>query len=81
MLSEIDQFCHVVNQCVADPKWLAFGYVGAMDDRFDSYYSAGCTALWYGIESGNEEVRKSLAKKFTNEKIREDIAKTVSAGI
>ena len=37
---------------------------------FDNLANSGCTGLEMGIESGNEDVRNHMKKKFTNEDIK-----------
>lgn len=42
---------------------------------------AGCKELWYGIESGNEEILKCIRKNITKGMVRSAVKKARSAGI
>lgn len=52
--------------------WTSFAYVGDFDNRdFSLFKKSGCAALWYGLESGDPELRSVMGKHFSNADIHE----------
>ncbi len=50
-------------------------------DMLDMLKKAGCAAIHYGVEAGNDRVLKVIKKGFTIAKVRETFAATRKAGI
>lgn len=50
--------------------WTSFAYVGHFSKGdFESFGNSGCAALWFGLESGNEHLRRIMGKNFTNAQV------------
>lgn len=50
-------------------------------DLYRSLYNAGCRNICFGVESGNEQLRKKMNKKFTNDDIKKAFNAAKNAGI
>jgi radical SAM superfamily enzyme YgiQ (UPF0313 family) len=70
----IEQKMHVV--------WSCAGRVDMIDPEILALMKkAGCWQIWYGVESGSDEILKSIKKNTNQEKIRKAIVDTKKAGI
>lgn len=55
-----------------DLKWVCEARVDSMDAELLSLMkAAGCHCIWFGVESGNENILKNSSKGITKEKIKE----------
>lgn len=63
--------------------WNARSRVDSVDDQevLDALGAAGCYRIFYGLESGNQEILKTLDKKNDLEQIRRVVNMTKKAGI
>lgn len=48
---------------------------------YKTLYRAGCRLVCFGVESGNEELRKKMKKKIWNEEIKESFQAAKDAGL
>ena len=63
-------------------RWMVRATVETVDPEMLRMLSrAGCSLITYGIEAGNDRVRRSLGKKFSLEKAKEAFRATRAAGI
>ncbi len=57
-------------------------HVSTVDlEMFQKMKMAGCKNVWFGIESGNDEVLKNLGKSITKDMVREAVGMAQKAGI
>ena len=62
--------------------WTSFAYVGHFTrEDFVAFGESGCAALWFGIESGNEELRRRMGKNFSNADVLNSLQWARDAGI
>jgi hypothetical protein len=62
--------------------WCAFARVDTIDEELlAALHKAGCTALCFGIESGNQEILDTVKKKTTLDMCRRAVALCREAGI
>lgn len=74
--------CEEINRRKLDIVWAARTRVDCItDDVLKSMRSAGCSRIYYGIESGNREILHTLKKSTSLEMYRDVIARTRAQGI
>jgi len=79
----LKEFCELL---IINNLQITFVCSGRVDtikniDELKLMKTAGCRQIWYGIESGNNEILKNLKKNTTTEEIKEVIKWTNNAGI
>jgi len=63
-------------------KWQCFARVDCIDkERIEKMRDAGCTAIRYGVETGDEEIMKKTGKGITLERAKEVVKWTRDAGV
>jgi len=62
--------------------WASFGRINYYnEDTYKKFSDAGCSALWYGIESGNKQILEKMGKTYGEEEIKRDISLANKYGI
>lgn len=62
--------------------WTSFAYVGHFTEKdLTLLAQSGCAALWYGVESGNESLRRAMGKNFSNADVLQTFHWCRTAGI
>lgn len=63
-------------------KWVAFDRINYCNfELYKKYAESGCVALWYGVESGNREILKTMGKTYSIQDIKSTISKAKKVGI
>lgn len=63
-------------------KWSSFARVDTVSPEvLSKMKEAGCTAISFGIETGNEEILKTIQKKITTSQIRDAVKMCNDSGI
>ncbi|MFA5124389.1 MAG: radical SAM protein [Patescibacteria group bacterium] len=76
------KFCELLKEKKLDLVWTALARVDMVEpEMFKVMKEAGCWQVWYGVESGNENILKLIKKNTTKEQIRSAINWTKGAGI
>jgi radical SAM superfamily enzyme YgiQ (UPF0313 family) len=71
------EFCERLKQEKPEMKWTCCGRVDLMDEELlKTMAEAGCSMIFYGMESGSDKVLKRIKKRFTREQARAVIAQT-----
>ena len=78
----VREFCERLIKEKIDLTWVCFARVDFIDeDMLKLMKKAGCHQLLYGVESGDQEILKSLGKTTPLEKAKEAVMMTKKAGI
>lgn len=78
----VKEICRLILKKKLKFSWTCLGRVNKADEEmFCLMKKAGCWQISYGIESGNEEILKSLNKGINKEMVEGAINKTTQAGI
>ncbi len=78
----VEELCRLLINSSMKVKWGAMGRLDLVDEGFYSLMKkAGCVFLCFGVESGNNEILKSIKKKFTVEQARKAVKIVHKAGI
>ena len=78
----VKEICRLIIKKKLKFSWTCLGRVNKADEEmFRLMRKAGCWQISYGIESGNEEILKSLNKGISKKMVEEAIKKTTDAGI
>lgn len=76
------EICAQIRERKLDITWAAISRVDCVDPEvLRAMRMAGCIQISFGVESGSEDIRRELNKKFDEEQIRRAFALTVSYGI
>ncbi len=76
------EFCNRLKQENVDVPWKCLGRVDCVDSgALRAMKGAGCHTVYFGIESGNEEVLRSTKKGITKKQARRGIAIARKAGL
>ncbi|OHA49406.1 MAG: hypothetical protein A2W59_02545 [Candidatus Terrybacteria bacterium RIFCSPHIGHO2_02_41_19] len=76
------KFCELMKEKKLNLVWTALARVDMVDpDMLKAMKEAGCWQVWYGIESGNEEILKIIKKNTTKEQIKNAVNWTKRAGM
>lgn len=68
------EFCKRLIDEKVDISWECFGRVELMNETMITWMvKAGCTGIFYGIESGNDEILAKMVKGLTISKARETV--------
>lgn len=78
----LTRFCELIEQEKLDMTWQCYGY-GAVTTKpmLELAKKHGCWAVFYGIESGNQNSLDLIGKGFTLEKMRQVVQWTHEAGL
>jgi len=64
-------FCSALKESALPVQWACFGRIETVDaELLHSMAAAGCQAVSFGIEAGNDRVLRRLGKTFTREQVR-----------
>ena len=64
----VKDFCQAVQKERIDFEWGCYGRVDLVDtEMIEDMISAGCRKIYYGVESGNNDVLRTMKKGFTIE--------------
>lgn len=78
----ISKFCELLRQKGLNIVWYCNGRANLMSkELLEAMYSAGCRAIAYGIESGNQQILDSIKKGITLDQVRKVVKWTKEAGI
>lgn len=78
----LEELCDGLIKRRLDLVWTCAGRVDMVTPaRLELMKKAGCWQIWYGIESGNEEILKTIGKHTTLAQIRRAVRLTKAAGI
>ncbi len=78
----VHAICDEIRRRGLDVVWAARSRVDTIDGPLlQAMQGAGCARIYYGLESGNEEILKTLRKSADLEQMRRTIALTREAGI
>ncbi|MBI4812159.1 cobalamin B12-binding domain-containing protein [Candidatus Falkowbacteria bacterium] len=76
------RFCELLKEKKLDLVWTALARVDMVDpEMLRAMKGAGCWQIWYGLESGNNEILKLIKKNTTKEKIAKAVNWTKRAGM
>lgn len=76
------EICEEINRRRLDVIWAARTRVDCVNEEtLRAMRSAGCVRIYYGIESGNRQVLRTLLKASNLEKCKETVALTRRSGI
>jgi len=80
--ARVIQVCHEIQARGLNFNWECLGRVDAMDAATaNAMKEAGCTRIFFGIESGNERMLKLMNKKITAEQARQAVTIAHQAGL
>ena len=80
--SDVHEFCDKIKASGLSFYWGAEARIGLLGkEELQIMYDCGCRWLFFGIESGSEEMLKRIKKGISLDKIREDIRNCNSVGI
>jgi anaerobic magnesium-protoporphyrin IX monomethyl ester cyclase len=78
----VKDICRLIIKKKLKFSWTCLGRVNKADkEMFKLMKKAGCWQISFGIESGNEEILKSLNKGISKRMVEESIKETTEAGI
>ncbi len=76
------KFCHLLKEKKITLVWTALARVDMVEpEMLKAMKAAGCWQVWYGVESGNDNILKLVKKNITKEQIRNAVNWTKQAGI
>jgi len=76
------KFCELLKEEKLDLVWTALARVDMVEPKMlKAMEEAGCWQIWYGIESGNEQILKLIKKNTTKEQIKNAVNWTKQAGM
>ena len=80
--SRIEEFCQAVKVRHPDLKWHCMGRVNTVNERILAIMKdAGLNDIFYGIESGNDDILKKCRKNITTGQARRAVEATAKLGI
>lgn len=78
----VHEFCETVIRKKTDITWVCFARIDFIEEEMLKLMKrAGCHQVLYGIESGNEEILKSIGKTAPLSKAKDAVEMTKKAGI
>lgn len=78
----LEELCLGLINRQLDLIWTCAGRVDMVTpERLELMHKAGCWQIWYGIESGNEEILQKIGKYITLAQIHRAVKMTKAAGI
>jgi len=77
------KICDLLIDCgLSHLKWICEARVSSADEKvFSKMHEAGCRVVAFGIESGNDEVLKSIRKGITKDMVRRAVKMAKSTGL
>lgn len=76
------KFCELMKKKKLDLVWTALARVDMVQpEMLKAMKEAGCWQVWYGVESGNNEILKIIKKNTTKDQIRNAVNWTKQAGM
>lgn len=70
--NQVFELCTLISEYLPDLKWSAQGRIGTVDEEMLRVMkNAGCTEIYFGIESGSDKILEILNKGYTREDIKE----------
>lgn len=80
--SQVLQVCKEIKQRGLNMQWSAQGRVGLVDmETLSALKVAGCTELFFGVESGSDSILSFLQKGFTREQVMKTFAACHEVGL
>ena len=73
--------CRQIKKRGLDLLWACRSRIGIDKDLLQAMKDAGCGRIYYGIESGSQEILDRINKGITLDQVRETIASTKTLGI
>ena len=78
----VEAFCDLLLRERFRVRWTCNGRIGnAGPTLLEKMRASGCRCIEYGVESGDEEILRTLDKRITLDQIRETFAQTRKAGL
>jgi radical SAM superfamily enzyme YgiQ (UPF0313 family) len=77
----VSKICSEIKKRKLALTWACRSRVNVAPELLKEMKSAGCTRIYYGIESGNEEILKKINKGITLKQVKETIKTTKGIGI
>ncbi len=78
----VHRICDLIVENSLDVTWDVRAHVNTINNRLlVKMKEAGCQAIHYGVESGNDRILKSIKKGITKDKVREVFKMTKGAGL
>ncbi len=78
----LEEFCRKITEKKIKISWKAHPRVNSLHEKtYELIQRAGCTNLFFGIESGSEKILKILNKRISPEEIRRGIEACHASGI
>ena len=78
----LDEFCDMLIKEKLNVEWVAYARPDNLDRKILHKMSeAGCSILWFGIESASNRILRSMRKGFTIEKAQEVLKDSHQEGI
>jgi radical SAM superfamily enzyme YgiQ (UPF0313 family) len=76
------QFCFALKQSVINVRWACSARTDCVDDELlELMRSAGCIAVFYGVETGSAHLQRVIDKGLSIDQVRERVAQTSAVGI
>jgi anaerobic magnesium-protoporphyrin IX monomethyl ester cyclase len=76
------KICEEINRRKLSFAWECLGRVDRSDDRvFQAMRNAGCTRIYFGVESGNDSILKLMNKKITKQQAQNAVEAAHRAGL
>ncbi|KAF0127100.1 MAG: Cobalamin B12-binding:Radical SAM [Elusimicrobia bacterium] len=76
------ELCALLREARLDLVWTCAGRVDMVNpELLKAMKEAGCWQIWYGVESGSDEILAGIMKHTTTRQIREAVRMTRDAGI
>lgn len=73
------EFCKRVKEENLDFQWSCFGRVNLVDERLlETMANSGCNGIFYGLESGSEEILRKIDKEINIDSMIKAIETTVN---
>ncbi len=81
-LGRLNKIIQGIRERALDIRWQCLARVDrALEPMFSEMKSAGCDAVHFGIETGNEQMLKRIRKRITLEQVRNAVTWAHQAGI
>ena len=79
--SRVERICELIRERGIDVTWACRSRIGIGPELLSVMHEAGCRRIYYGIESGNQEILDRMNKGITLDQIKESVKNTRKAGI
>jgi radical SAM superfamily enzyme YgiQ (UPF0313 family) len=81
-LDRVHRLCDLILQCGRKLRWRCNSRVDRVDSALLRHLAeAGCVAIHFGIESGDQKILDSISKGITLEEIERTVAETAACGM